>query len=193
MEDGLHHLDCSCEGSAACECSTFSIAGSASVADEVEEKQMMLNDTQQLQALWQTHGSHDGQVACTCAMGIDSCQCEHNATSLNETVAASLKELEKKLSSWWAGHDGQVGAYGHWRAGGVRVGGVKAGGYGGVRYGGVHAGGVHYGGYRGGGYRGGGGYYGGGVRCRGARYGGCGCRYYGCACGGVRAGRCVAR
>jgi len=150
------------------------------MADEAEQKQMMLNDTQQLQAMWQTHGIHDGQVSCTCAMGIDNCQCEHDSTSLNETAAASLKETEKLLSSWWAGHDGQVDAYGHVRVGGVRVGGVRYGGY---RRG--YRGGVHYGGYRRG--------YRGGVRCRGAKYGGCGCRWYGCHCGGVKAGGCVVR
>merc|ERR1712050_717717 len=103
----------------------------------------MLKDTQQLHAMWQTHGCHDGQLSCTCAMGIDNCQCEHDSASLNETAAASLKETEKLLSSWWSGHDGQVDSYGHVRVGGVRVGGVRYGGY---RSG--YRGGVHYGGYR---------------------------------------------
>merc|ERR1712151_850290 len=184
MVEGLHHLQCSCTGSAPCSCSSVSIADSAPMADEVEQKQMMLEDTQQLQAMWQTHGSHDGEVSCNCAIGIDSCQCEYNSTSLNETATASIKETEKLLSSWWAGHDGQVDAYGRWRAGG---GGVRVG-RGGVRAGGFRAGGVHYGGYGRRGYGGGA-----GAVCRGAKYGGCGCRYYGCHCAGVKAGGCRVR
>merc|ERR1712151_467863 len=108
-------------------------------------------------ALWQTHGSHDAQVSCSCAMGSDDCQCEYNATSLNETAVASLNETAKLLSSWWAGEGGHVGAYGRGRVvvrgRGVRNGNryrgrvvVRGGGYG-------HRGGYR-GGYRGYGYRG---------------------------------------
>ena len=112
MEEGLHHLHCSCRESATCDCRTTSSGASMPVEDEVELRQAILNDTQQLQALWKTHGSHDAQVSCSCAMESDDCQCEYNATSLNETAVASINETAKLLSSWWAGEGGHVDAYG---------------------------------------------------------------------------------
>merc|ERR1711972_801309 len=160
--------------SATCECRTASSGGSAPEADEVELKQAILNDTQQLQALWKTHGSHDAQVSCSCAMGSDNCQCEYNSTSLNETAVASLNETEKLLSSWWSGQAGHVGAYAHGRV--VIRGWGYRGGYG-YRHGRVVVrGGGWHGGYGGYGYR----RYR-PVVCPG--YGGCGCHYYGCHCG----------
>merc|ERR1712190_593362 len=101
----------------------------------------ILNDTQQLQALWKAHGSHDAQVSCSCAMERDDCQCEYNATSLNETAVASINETAMLLSSWWAGEGGHVDAYGRGRVvvrgGGSRNGNryrgrvvVRGGGYG---------------------------------------------------------------
>merc|ERR1712217_575605 len=142
MEEGLHHLHCSCRESATCDCRTTSSGASMPVEDEVELRQAILNDTQQLQALWKAHGSHDAQVSCSCAMESDDCQCEYNATSLNETAVASINETAKLLSSWWAGEGGHVDAYGRGRVvvrgGGSRNGNryrgrvvVRRGGYGG--------------------------------------------------------------
>ena len=135
-EDSLQHSECTCAEAGKCECRTSSLGSAHQVVENPEQKQAMLNKTQELQAWWEARGKRDKQMTCSCALGSSACQCDHTSTELQSLVQSPmLNETEKTLSLWWQGggyHAGGWHAGGHphgWHAGGWHSGGRHGGGW----------------------------------------------------------------
>ena len=114
-------LQCSCNQAGECGCDDALNASSVHDQEDLEFKQMLLNQTQEMHAWWLANGDHVGQLACSCKIGNETCLCESDPTVAE---MPQLKSTEQPLSLWWAVAGGvRVGGWhrcGHVRAGGCR-------------------------------------------------------------------------
>merc|ERR1711972_1288259 len=100
--------ECTCKEAGTCECRTSSLGNAQHVVENAEQKQAMLNKTQELQSWWEAHGKQDKQMTCSCALGSSSCQCDHASTEVQSLEQSPmLNETEKTMSLWWQGGGGK--------------------------------------------------------------------------------------
>merc|ERR1719195_919754 len=120
-------LQCSCNQAGECGCDDVLNASSVHDEEDMEFKQLLLNQTQELHAWWLANGDHVGQLACSCQIGNETCLCESDPTVAE---VPQVNSTEQPLSLWWAGGGGaRVGGWrgrrwgggcGRFRAGGCR-------------------------------------------------------------------------
>lgn len=96
-------LQCSCNQAGECSCDDTLNASSVQDEGDLELKQELLNQTQELHAWWLAQGNHAGQVACSCTVGNETCECADDSTLVE---APLLNATEQPLSLWWVAGGG---------------------------------------------------------------------------------------